>query len=97
MQIAEKEKTKIIQLIKAIVPEVTIILFGSHARNGATANSDIDLALDAGRYLSSAEYTEIVGVLDGTSLPYSFDILDMHNASDTIKKSIEQEGIKWTI
>ncbi len=96
MHISEKEKTKIIQLINAIVPGVTIILFGSQARNSATQSSDVDLALDAGRALSNAEYTEVAGVLDGTNLPYSFDIVDIHKASAAIKQSIEREGIKWT-
>lgn len=96
MQITEKEKTKIIQLIRAIVPNVTIILFGSQARNNATPSSDIDLALDAGRILSGAEYTEIIGVLDGTNFPYNFDIVDLHKASGAIKKSIQEEGIRWT-
>ncbi len=97
MSISEKEKTKIVQLIRAIVPDVIIILFGSQARNSATLSSDIDLALDAGRQLSMSEYSEITGVLDGTNLPYSFDIVDLHKASAAIKKSIQEEGIRWTI
>jgi uncharacterized protein len=97
MAISEKEKTKIVQLIRAIVPGVTVILFGSQARDTAKLGSDIDLALDAGRALSALEYTEITGVLDGTNLPYTFDIVDLYKASAAIKKSIEEEGVRWTM
>jgi predicted nucleotidyltransferase len=97
MNISEKEKIKLIQLIRAIVPGITIILFGSHARQTATQSSDIDLAVDAGRPLTMAEYTEITGVLDGTNLPCSFDIVDLHKASAAMKESIEKDGIRWTI
>jgi uncharacterized protein len=96
MYITEKEKLKIIALITAIIPGVTIILFGSQARNNATKSSDIDLALDIGRPLHAEEYTEIIGVLDGTNLVYTFDIIDLQKASKSIRETIKKEGIVWT-
>ena len=94
--ITESQKKKIIALIHAIVPNAKIILFGSQARGTQAIESDIDLALDAGRRLTLSELGEVMGVLEGTNLPYSIDIVDMHAASESIKVSVKKEGIIWS-
>ncbi len=95
-QITEQQKKKIIALIHAIIPHAKIILFGSQARGTHVIESDIDLAIDAGRALELSELGELMGVLEGTNLPYSIDIVDLHTASHAIKTSIQKEGILWS-
>ena len=95
--ISEKDKKKIIGLINVIIPDASIILFGSRARGTQQAGSDVDLALDAGRKLDAYELAEIMGVLDGTNLPYRVDVLDLNTVSDTMRDSIQKEGILWNM
>jgi uncharacterized protein len=94
--ITEEQKRKIIGLIQVIVPNAIIILFGSHARGTQRPGSDIDLAIDAGHPLGLHELGELIGVLEGTNLPYTIDIVDLHTTSEKLRESIKQEGIIWT-
>ncbi len=94
--VTEQQKIKIIALIHAIIPNATIILFGSQARGTQVIESDIDLAVDAKRRLELSELGEVMGVLEGTNLPYSIDIVDLHAASPAIRVSIEKKGIIWS-
>ncbi|HEV2917243.1 MAG TPA: nucleotidyltransferase domain-containing protein [Candidatus Babeliales bacterium] len=94
-KISQEQKTKIIRLIHAIIPDCRIILFGSFARNTQGNGSDIDLALDAKRKLTISELGEVKGVLENSYLPYSFDIVDIHTISASMQESIKQEGVIW--
>ena len=93
--ITEPQKRKIIALIHAIIPNAKIILFGSQARGTQFVESDIDIAVDTGRALKIDALGELMGVLEGTNLPYSIDIVDLHTVSDAMQTSIKQEGIIW--
>ncbi len=45
----KKSKDKIVRVLKALFPGAKIILYGSRARGDAHDNSDIDIAIDAGK------------------------------------------------
>lgn len=94
--VTEQQKKKIIGFIHVIVPGAKIILFGSQARGTQYPESDIDLAIDAGRTLQLDELGELMSVLEGTNLPYSIDIVDLHAVSNALRESIKQEGIVWS-
>lgn len=96
VEISQEQKAKIIRLIHAIIPDCKIILFGSFARGKQGTGSDIDLALDAKRKLTISELGEVKGVLENSYIPYSFDIVDIHNISQSMQESIKKEGIIWT-
>jgi predicted nucleotidyltransferase len=68
-----------------------IWIYGSRARGDARANSDFDLAFDVGNpKLWSLFVTEIED--DPPSL-YHYDLVDIKRADESLKKSIDREGV----
>lgn len=93
--IIQSDKHKIIGVIKAVIPEAKIILYGSRARGDFTDRSDIDIALQADQQLSRADIAEIKDMLENSSIPYHFDIVDLETIPKNLKEIILKEGIKW--
>ena len=91
----DKIKNKIIRVIHALVPEADIYLFGSRATGQHHDRSDIDIALDAGKPLDRLDVGEVRDMLSASNIPYSFDIVDLHNVGEDLKKDIYTQGILW--
>ncbi len=88
-------KQKIINLLRALFPEVKIYLYGSRAKGTYHDRSDIDLAVDAGKKLQQSQMSEAKSVLDGLRMPYKIDFVDMNAISAEFKETILQEGVLW--
>lgn len=95
--IDEKTKKIIIGVIKTLIPTAQIYLFGSRARGTHAARADIDIAIDAGHKLERISVGEIRDMLNASNIPYKIDVIDLHNVSEAMKKSVLDEGIAWNI
>lgn len=93
--IEEKIKKKIISIIKAVIPNTKIILYGSRARGDYNKHSDIDLALDNGQKIERIDVGEVSDLLQASHIPYKIDVVDLHNISETMRAIIIKEGIPW--
>lgn len=92
----EKTKNKVIRVIQALIPEVDIYLFGSRATGQHHDRSDIDIALDGGKPLDRLEVGEVRDMLTASNIPYSFDIVDLHNVGEDLKNDILNQGVLWS-
>ncbi len=95
--IEEKYKQKIMALVAALLPQAKIYLFGSRARGKYAAQSDIDIALDAGTQLPNLAVAEVKDVLAGAHIPYTIDVVDLYHIPEKMRLSIVEEGILWKI
>jgi len=90
-----EEKETIIRLITALFPNVKIYLFGSYARGEQRETSDIDLAFDIGRPLTTKELSRIMDIIQALNIPDKVDVVDMHRIPEDFKNVILREGIVW--
>lgn len=90
-------KAKIIRVLNALFPDTKIILFGSRARGTFSNNSDIDLALDAGKQLEFYDVGEAKAMFAESNIIHRIDILDLNNVSDRLKNIILREGKEWKL
>lgn len=90
----QSDKEKIIAIIKKYLPDCTIYLFGSRARNDHAHNSDIDLALDAGKKLNGY-LIDIYDEFEKARVSLKVDIIDMSTASDEMREKIERDKELW--
>ena len=90
-----EEKAKIRRLVHAIIPDVTVYLYGSRAKGTSTIASDIDLAIDAKTKLNPRIPAEIKSVLEGSFLLYAFDIVDLNAVSADFRETIKKEAVLW--
>ena len=74
---------------------VCIYLFGSWARGTQHHGSDVDIAIDFKGKNDPLKIAEIREILEESTIPYSVDVVDMHNASEGILQEIKKEGIRW--
>lgn len=89
------EKKLIIQMLNVLFPGATIYLFGSRARGNYKPASDIDLALDTGKRVSSLEIAKAKNVLEALNIPQTIDLVDLHSISPEFRSIIAKEGIEW--
>ena len=95
MDIEEKYKNKIINVLSALFPNAKIYLFGSRARKTNREFSDIDIALDAGRPLENVDVGEARDMLAESNIPYKIDVLDLHSVPEEMRAIIIKEKIVW--
>ena len=88
-------KDKIIKVIEIFFPDAKIYLFGSRAKGNYKENSDIDLAIDAGKQISMTEKGQINSMLDALNIPQKIDVVDFNRAPQDLKENILHEGIIW--
>ncbi|QQR48933.1 nucleotidyltransferase domain-containing protein [bacterium] len=88
-------KKLLLEIIQKHIPGCSIYLFGSRARKTNRSGADIDLAFDCGRIVDFDILLKLRSEIDDTNIPLTVDLVDLHNASDTLKNVIKQEGIIW--
>lgn len=96
MNVKQRYRDELVSIIHRYIPRSAIYLFGSRARGGHTATSDIDVAIDAGGRIDYALILKILRAIDETSIPMTVDIVDLFTASEQLKKEVMGEGVKWT-
>jgi predicted nucleotidyltransferase len=74
-------------------PDTKIWVFGSRATGGTKASSDLDLAIDAGRKLTSEEQSVLREGFEDSDLPYTVDVVDWATVSETFRKIIERDRV----
>lgn len=91
----ESYKEIIVPILIKYLPNAKIILYGSRARGDFKEGSDIDVALDTGHKIDIFIMSNIIGDLEESNLPISFDIVDFQAIPESLQKEIVKDGIIW--
>ncbi len=95
MNIDDKTRHKIISVIKALLPQTKIYLFGSRARGRYSQWSDVDLALDAGERLDYRDVYEVNDLMKALRTPYKVDVVDLYAVPDPMREEILRDRVTW--
>lgn len=84
-------------IIRAHIPAeaADLFLFGSRARGDAGRWSDIDIAIRPRRPLRPGLLAETREALLESNLLLNVDLVDLNEAGDALRESIEREGRPW--
>jgi len=74
-------------------PKEHIYLFGSRARGDASANSDIDIAIESSRTLSE-KLSQVRFEIEESLIPYKVDLVELSKAP-YLREIIQKEGVLW--
>lgn len=85
----------LLDIISKQAPHARVYLFGSRATGQHTDRSDIDLAIDADRQLSTLVMGMIRDEVRDCNVPYFIDIVDVHNVDEKLKRTILTQGVVW--
>lgn len=91
----EQDKTILINIIKKLLPNAKIYLFGSRARNDNKAQSDIDLAINNGQKINGQILSKIKENIEESSIPFTVDIVDLNNIENDFKLGILKDCKEW--
>lgn len=78
-------------------PGVRVFVFGSRARGGARAYSDLDLALEGDRPLGLDLVSSVVEALSESDLPYKVDVLDLSTVDPSFRTRIAADCVRLSI
>jgi uncharacterized protein len=93
--IREQDKHSLIKIILSHLPNATIYLFGSRARQENTATSDIDLALDNGTKIDRFILSIIKESIEESHIPFMVDVVDFNSISADFRDQILKDKIVW--
>jgi predicted nucleotidyltransferase len=75
--------------------EAEVWLFGSCARGDIMQHSDIDVGILPRRDLPDRFFSELAEAVEGSSIPYDVDLVDLRRAAPTLIEEVRREGVKW--
>lgn len=91
----DNDKKTILKIIEKHVPKARVYLFGSRARHDHTAESDIDVAIDASAAIDRDALANIREELEESTIPFTIDVVDIHTAAPKLKEQILKDGKLW--
>lgn len=89
----KRHRTILCEILKQIVPDTDVFLFGSHARGTAIPSSDVDIAIRADAPLKSETLTRLSVAFSESDLPFSVDVVDLSVTSPEFVAAIEQDVV----
>jgi len=95
MNVDEKYKKVLLDIVAQHLPVCKVYLFGSRARGTQRSGSDIDLALDAYKKIDDVIIMNIKEAIDASLVPFFVDIIDLHDVSQDFKDFITKDLIVW--
>lgn len=96
IDITEKERDIVSQILNRIVPEYPVWVFGSRVKGTSKPFSDLDLAVITDKPLSLQKHAELVEAFSESDLPWKVDIVDWAVTSEQFKAIIQNQYEIWT-
>jgi len=77
--------------------DVTVYLFGSHARGDAHPHSDVDVAVESTDPLPPGVLARLREALEESTIPCRVDVVDLRDASPQLRDRVLGEGQRWNV
>ena len=82
-------------LSEHLPPDVKVWVFGSRANWTTKDSSDLDLALEGTGKVDRKVKGELMDAFEDSDLPYTVDIVDMNQVSDSFRQIVDVQKILW--
>ena len=89
IQISEKEREIVDQIISQLAPDCDVLVFGSRYHGKAWEYSDLDLAFVGEGKLGFSRCGDLKDAFSESDLPYRVDVLDYHAISPEFRAIID--------
>lgn len=94
-------REQVLEQLKSILNEklgkekARVYLFGSWAREEEKHSSDIDIAIESASPISPFKWNKLIEQIEESTIPYKVDVVDLHDAKDSLVQQVKEEGILW--
>ncbi|MBI4592541.1 nucleotidyltransferase domain-containing protein [Candidatus Uhrbacteria bacterium] len=89
----ERHQDMICKIVKQIIPNADVFLFGSRANGTAIPSSDADLAIRADAPLDFKTRAQLTEAFSESDLPFSVDVVDMRSVDPEFLTVIEKHAV----
>lgn len=76
--------------------KVNVYLFGSWAKGAQRRTSDIDIAVDPHRPLPPGTLAILRERFEESRIPYRVEVVDLSEVDRIFRRTVIQQGIRWT-
>ena len=84
-------------LVEYLTPKYKVFVFGSRAKNQATHNSDLDLAIQYEHKIDKKTLRLLKAAFEDARLAFTVDVLDVNAISDTFRSRIEKDMLPFSL
>ena len=74
-----------------------VLVFGSRATGKARRISDLDLAIDCGRYITLSEHGAMRYEFEEAPLPWSVDVVDLNGITPEFRARIAKDMVPFPV
>lgn len=92
-EISFQEKALVQSIVRELLPDARVMLFGSRVTGDYIPASDLDVAIDAGEPIPLRTQSKLQLAFSESSLPYFVDIVDWHAISDEFRQVVREQLI----
>jgi predicted nucleotidyltransferase len=94
IDVSPEHRRIVLDLLAEYLPQGSEVwVFGSRATGRARRYSDLDLAIDAGRRLTSDEAATLREAFEESDLPYRVDVVDWHAIGDRFRRLVAPDRV----
>lgn len=93
IHVSPQELDEIKAILRAVLKDKRVLVFGSRARGTHRKTSDLDLAIEGKASLSLADRSKLELQFSESSLPFRVDIVDLHTADESFRTLIQGDSI----
>ncbi len=86
--LSEEEYQELTDILKFVLPDARIEVFGSRAQGTHKKHSDIDLLIDMGQAIDLKLLGKARGFLSASNLPMRVDLVDATTISDEFREVV---------
>lgn len=89
MNLKTEHAQEVLGLVRALMPEAEVFVFGSRAKDAAKKASDLDLLIKASRPLTDLELSALKEAFSLSNLPFFVDVQDYSRVDPEFLKRIQ--------
>lgn len=78
-------------IVKQLLPEARVMLFGSRVTGTYRPASDLDVAIDIGKPVPLEYLSQLRLAFSESSLPYFVDLVDWYSISDEFRQAVKEQ------
>lgn len=78
-------------IVKQLLPEARVMLFGSRVAGTHRPASDLDVAIDIGKPIPLEVFSQLRLAFSESSLPYFVDLVDWFSISDEFRQAVKEQ------
>lgn len=93
IHVSEKELKIICSILRSVLGEELVYVFGSRSRGDHRKTSDIDLAIVGSKPMTMAVRSQLEFGFSESDLPFKVDVVDMLTVDETFKRIIEADAV----